>query len=95
MIAIIAKCYVHPEAVDPFLTLVHELVTASRAESGNISYDFYRDLQTPVNFTFIECWKDQEAIDTHNASVHFKNFGEQTALYFAAPLEISLYEKLL
>lgn len=94
MITIVAKCSVKPSATDEFLELALSLVHASRAETGNVSYDFYCDLKNQAQFTFIECWKDQEAINLHNASEHFVTFGEKAAPLFSAPLDIGLYRKL-
>lgn len=94
MITIVAKCSVKPSAVDEFLELALSLVHASRAETGNMSYDFFRDLENPAQFTFIECWKDQEAINLHNTSEHFVTFGEKASPFFSAPLDIGLYQKL-
>ncbi len=94
MITIVAKCSVQPSAIDEFLELALSLVHASRAEAGNVSYDLFRDLKNPAQFTFIECWKDQEAINVHNASEHFVEFGNKAAPFFGAPLDIGLYRKL-
>ena len=94
MITIVAKCSVKPSATDEFLELALPLVHASRAETGNVSYDLFRDLKIPSLFTFIECWKDQEAIDLHNVSEHFIEFGEKASPFFSAPLDIGLYRKL-
>jgi len=58
------------ELLDVFTALVGE----SRKESGNLRYDLHQDLQNPNRFVFFENWKDQAAVDSHNASVHFQNF---------------------
>ena len=58
------------ELLDVFTALVGE----SRKEGGNLRYDLHQDLQNPNRFVFFENWKDQAAVDSHNASVHFQNF---------------------
>lgn len=50
------------------------VINASRKEAGCISYDLYQDIKNPLKFTFIETWKNQQAIDEHNATDHFKTF---------------------
>lgn len=51
-----------------------KVVDATRTESGNISYTLHRDINNPLSYTIIECWRGAEAIDLHNASEHFKAF---------------------
>jgi quinol monooxygenase YgiN len=94
MITIVAKCQVKPETGDDIIKLALDLVTASRKEEGNISYDFYADVSDSHRFTFIEVWKDQEAINSHNKTAHFQNFVAKAAPLFAGPLDIALYNKL-
>lgn len=94
MISIIAKCQVKPETADDIIRLALDLVIASRKEKGNISYDFYADTTDSHRFTFIEAWKDQEAINIHNETAHFQNFVAKAEPLFAGPLDIALYKKL-
>lgn len=94
IITIVAKCFVKEPNTNEFLELALDLVKASRAEDGNVSYDLYRDTKNPLQFTFIEGWKDQNAIDLHNASKHFTEFGKKASQFFSAPLDVALYRKL-
>ncbi len=48
-----------------------ELVKLSRAENGNVAYDFFASETNGANFMFCETWADQEALDRHAASDHF------------------------
>ena len=50
------------------------VVEGTRTEKGNISYVLHQDVSNPMVYTFIEVWKSQAAIDSHNASAHFKTF---------------------
>jgi len=94
MITIIARCTTKKDAARELQKAAQELVTISRKDGGNISYDFYADIASPNKFTFIECWKDTAAIESHNASPHFKNFVEKAGPLFDGPLDIALYNKL-
>ncbi len=71
MIKIIARRLVREDSVDEYLRLAAELVSASQAEPGCITYTLNRCIENPRLFSFIEAWKDQDAIDFHNASEHF------------------------
>lgn len=71
MIKIVADNFVQEDAVQTFIELAAELVKKSRKEEGNISYSLYEDLSDPSHLTFVEEWKDSDAIRAHNASEHF------------------------
>lgn len=93
MITIVARCSVKAEKVDELVELALDLVKSSRNESGNVSYNFYEDLEDPTKFMFIEVWKDQAAIDSHNAAPHFLNFVEKAEPLLTDPLDVALYRK--
>jgi quinol monooxygenase YgiN len=40
----------------------------------------------------IEEWKDQQAVDVHNQTKHFKHFGTISAPFFEVPTQVSLFE---
>jgi quinol monooxygenase YgiN len=74
MLTIVANITVYPEFKDEILPAIEAVVEATRQEEGNISYDVFEDTGNPLRFTFIETWKSQDAIASHNASVHFLQF---------------------
>lgn len=71
---IIAVITVKEEYKDELLSILHTLVDSTREEDGNVSYDLHQNISYPLEYTIIEVWKSQEAIDLHNASQHFNNF---------------------
>lgn len=71
-IKIVALVTVKPEYTETLVAQFKELVKASRAEEGNISYDLHQEIGKPNRFVFVENWKSQAAIDEHNASAHFQ-----------------------
>lgn len=71
MIKIVAKMLVKADKVEEFKAVAKELVEKSRAEAGNVFYSLNVSTTNPRLLAFIECWKDQEAIDIHNATEHF------------------------
>ena len=73
MIKIVAENIVIEGKTDEFLAIAKELVAKSRAEEGNISYTLNQNIKKPNVLTFIEIWKDKEAIESHNASEHFNS----------------------
>lgn len=71
MIKIVARNQVILEKRAEFLTIAAELVQASQAEEGCLAYDVFVNLKDENELTFIEEWKDMEAIEAHNTSEHF------------------------
>lgn len=71
---IIATIVVKAEYETEVLTALHHIVDATRKEDGNVSYDLHKNTVTPLEYTILEVWKSQEAIDLHNASKHFDEF---------------------
>ena len=71
MITIIAKNFVKEDKLEEFKALARELVVESKKEKGCISYELHEDINNKNILTFIEMWKDREAIDFHNSSAHY------------------------
>lgn len=77
MIRLIVTLDVKPQFLDVIEDKAWDLVKASRCEKGNISYNFFKDSYSDNKFLFIEEWKDQQAVDDHNNSCHFKTICPQ------------------
>jgi quinol monooxygenase YgiN len=75
-LTIIANVTIKAEYKDDVLKAVKSVVEATRKEEGNIFYDVFEDVSNPLKITFIETWKSQKAIDSHNNSTHFKDFAK-------------------
>lgn len=73
---IIAEIYLKPDAFKSMKPVFEKLIAGSQAEEGCIYYDLHIDIADTTNtrFVMLETWKDQEAIDAHNESEHYKNF---------------------
>ena len=92
MITIIAKNTVKPEMVEAFKTAARPLIEASQKEAGCIFYDLYEDVKNPSILTFIERWRDEDAIAKHNASEHFKAIVPSLGAFCIGASEVSLYK---
>lgn len=91
MIIIHAEMKVNREVEAGFLESVQELIEASRAEAGNVSYKLLKDTDQDDTYLMIEQWKDQEAVAAHNASSHFQAFVAQAAKFLTAPLQAQAF----
>ena len=72
MIFIVVKQSVRPEFADDWPDLVNEFTVATRAEPGNISFDWYRSADDPNEWILVEAFHDGEAGNAHVESAHFQ-----------------------
>ena len=73
MILIVVKHPVRPEHADDWPSLMEEFTTATRAEPGNICFDWYRSAEDPNVYVLIEAFRDRAAGEAHVNSEHFKS----------------------
>ena len=85
MIIIHAGFQIDREKEQSFLKEVQPLISASRRETGNISYDLMKDTEKEYMYTMVEVWEDLAAVESHNRSEHFIAFGGNAQQYLAAP----------
>lgn len=71
MIFIVVKFEVKPDRADEWLELTREFTEATRAEPGNISFDWSRSTDNPNQFILVESFQD-DAAEAHVNSEHFK-----------------------
>lgn len=71
MILIVVKYRVKPEAVDSFLDEVADFTAATRAEPGNLWFEWSRSVERDDEFVLVEAFKDG-AGEAHVSSDHFK-----------------------
>ncbi|WP_191556065.1 putative quinol monooxygenase [Metabacillus idriensis] len=91
MIIIHAGFKVNAEWENDFLNEIRTLVAASRAESGNISYDLMKDTEQDGAYTMVEVWESAEAVAAHNSSEHFTSFVGKAPQFLAAPLQVKMF----
>lgn len=73
MIFIVVKFTIRPEKADEWLSLVDEFTQATRAEEGNIFFEWSRSVDTLNQFVLVEAFTDSAAGEVHVNSDHFKN----------------------
>ncbi len=71
---------------------LRDLLAATRGDDGYISYTFARDVENPNLIRLTERWRDQAALDAHNAQPHMAAFQAAAAPHMAAAPEINFYE---
>jgi quinol monooxygenase YgiN len=71
MYFIVVKFQTKPEWTDKWLDLVADFTTATRAEPGNLWFEWSRSVENDNEFVLVEAFADDGAA-AHVASDHFK-----------------------
>ncbi|GHD25452.1 antibiotic biosynthesis monooxygenase [Nocardiopsis kunsanensis] len=71
MILIVVKYRVKPEAKDTFLDAVADFTAATRAEPGNLWFEWSRSVERDDEFVLVEAFQDG-AGEAHVNSDHFR-----------------------
>ena len=74
MIYITVKLPVRPEKADAFLDEAAGYTSATRAEEGNVFFEWSRSLDEPNTFVLLEAFRDAEAGAAHVEGQHVKDF---------------------
>ena len=57
---------------DELRAVLESLVEPSRSEPGCLQYELLANLDDPTQFTFVEEWRDGDALKVHAQTDHFK-----------------------
>ncbi|OAT18260.1 putative quinol monooxygenase [Proteus myxofaciens] len=76
-VRIVATMVAKEQYKDTVCNALKAVVTPSREEAGNTSYELHQDVSHDDTYVFFEVWKSQQAVDEHNNSEHFKKLLSQ------------------
>ncbi len=70
------KC--KPQMREEFLEMIMAdgIDVSSRAEEGNIKYDYYIPIDNDDELLLVEKWRDEDALAVHSKQPHFANLGK-------------------
>ncbi|MEH2236101.1 putative quinol monooxygenase [Nostoc sp.] len=71
-IRVIARIIALPNKVEELKAVLLELIEPTRQEAGAIKYELLQNQSDLTDFTFIEEWTSDEALNTHLDSPHFQ-----------------------
>lgn len=69
-VKVVARIIAQPDKVEEVTSLLLGLVEPTRKEQGCISYQLLHNTADPSDFTFVEEWMSNSAIDTHLTTPH-------------------------
>jgi quinol monooxygenase YgiN len=71
VILIVVSFKTKPDWTDRWPDLVADFTAATRAEPGNLWFDWYRSVEDPSEFVLVEAFRDDGA-EPHVQSAHFE-----------------------
>jgi quinol monooxygenase YgiN len=72
-IRIVARVVARPDSVDRVRSILSDLVEPTLNESGCISYELLQNRTDQTDFTFVEEWESDAAIDAHLTTRHIRD----------------------
>lgn len=91
---IVARFVARPESAGELRSLLLGLLAPTRAEQGCLRYELLANAADATDFTFVEEWADDAAINAHLATAHLQNAVVQSQPLLAAPLDVRRYSAL-
>lgn len=91
MILIHADLKVVPDKKQEFFKAVEPLVRGSQAEAGCVRYTLMQLWGDENSYTFVEEWKDQAAVDYHNATEHFQTFFKKAPEFVVGEMNVKVF----
>lgn len=88
MIFIVVKFQTKPEFAERWPQLAASFTEATRAEAGNLWFDWSRSLDDEREYVLVEAFRDAEAGSAHVNSEHFKRFIAEAPQALAATPQI-------
>lgn len=62
------------DSVNEMKELLKTMVQASKDEKGCLLYDIFQFKAKPTEFLVVESWEDEEALEGHKNSSHYKHY---------------------
>ncbi|MBD2357914.1 antibiotic biosynthesis monooxygenase [Tolypothrix sp. FACHB-123] len=71
-IRVVARVVALPDKVEALKAVLLELIEPTRQETGAITYELLQNQHDPTDFTFVEEWTSNEALNNHLDSNHLQ-----------------------
>jgi quinol monooxygenase YgiN len=69
-VKVILRVIAHPEKVNELRAILLQLAAASRKEDGCLDYEVLQNTADPCDFTLVEEWTAESALDAHLTTAH-------------------------
>ena len=72
-VRVVARINAFPHGVNEVSSILKSLIEPTRKEAGCITYELWQNRADATDFTFVEEWESDAALDAHAASQHLKD----------------------
>ena len=93
-LTVIAKLKAKEGMEDRVKQGLSSIISPSRQEQGNVSYDVFQSESDPTIFFTHECWISKDALESHTQTSHFQQFGAESKELLAQPIEGNLLNQV-
>ena len=90
-IRVIARLVSKPDRVGDTRVTLEALIEPTRAENGCVTYELMQNNADPTDFTFVEEWESDDALDAHLASAHIEQLRSIADELLAAEPDVRRY----
>lgn len=90
-VRVVARLTAKLEHVAEVREVLAGLVAPTRLERGCIEYELLRNSADPTDFTFVETWADEAALDAHGSSAHLVDAWARLPRLLAGPADVRRY----
>ena len=80
-----------PDKIEESKALLSGLISPTRQESGCITYELLQNNADPAQFTFVEEWESDAALEAHLQTPHLTAALAKIPVLLAAPPDIRRY----
>lgn len=87
MIFICVRWTVRPEHADEWVELTRDFTEATRAEPGNLFFEWSRSVEAPNTYVLIEAFRD-DAAEAHVTAEHFTRAQRELPRYLVATPQV-------
>ncbi len=91
---VVARLTARPEAVAELQALLLRLIGPTRQESGCLRYTLLHNTADPTDFTFVEEWADEAALEAHLTAPHLQAALARAPALLATAPDIRRYADL-
>jgi quinol monooxygenase YgiN len=93
-IKVVAHLISKRDTIDQTREILLGLIEPTRVENGCIAYELFQNNSDPTDFTFVEEWTDDAALDAHLESPHLIDAKTKLGDLLAADPDIRRYTLL-
>lgn len=89
---VIARMVAKADRAEELRELLAGLIEPTRAEAGCVMYALWRNRENANEFTFVEIWESEQALNKHLATPHLQHAIGRLGDLLAEPLSLGKYD---